>query len=75
MNKGDATPAILEKTMYMLLTAYIPKRRGTNHELSVLFKLWRDGRYSILVCRIEDQTRLAPLAMACDAARQAKRAR
>ena len=75
MNQGDSIAATLQKAMSNLLLAHVPKRCSTSHELSTRFKLWRNGQYSILLCRIKEQTRVAPLAVACDATKHAKRAR
>ena len=61
MNKGDATAAILQKTVYKLLRAHVPKRCSTSNEFSLRFKFLLGGKYSDFLCRIEEQTRMAHL--------------
>ena len=39
MNKGDATAGLLQKAMWKLLLAHIPRRCNTNRELNFRFRL------------------------------------
>ena len=55
MNRGDATAGRLQKAMWRLLVAHIPKRCSTNHELAERFKVWQRGDYGTLLERIESQ--------------------
>ena len=43
MNKGDATAGLLHRSMWTPLLAHIPRQCSTNHELTLRFRLWRNG--------------------------------
>ena len=75
MTSGDAVAGILENSMHKLLLAHVPRRCSISHELSLRFKLSRNGQYAAFPDRIEERARVARLAAACNAAQMAKRAR
>ena len=52
MNKGDATAGLLHRSMWKLLLAHVPRRCSTSHELTLRFRLWRNGQFTILLERI-----------------------
>ena len=54
MNEGDATAGLLQKAMWKLLLAHIPRRCSTNHELNLRFRVWPSGQHAALLERIED---------------------
>ena len=55
MNKGDSTAGQVQRAMWRLLLAHIPRRCMTNHELATRFRLWQHGEYETLLERIESQ--------------------
>ena len=55
MNRGDATAGRLQRAMWRVLLAHIPRRCSTNHELATRFKLWQHGEYETLLERVESQ--------------------
>ena len=75
MNKGDATAGLLQRSMWKLLLAHIPRRCSTNHELTARFRLWSNGQFTTLLERIDEQTQTAPISFGSNPSQRAKRAK
>ena len=75
MNRGDSTAGRLQRAMWRLLLAHIPRRCSTNHELAARFKLWRQGEYETLLERIESQVQIIPPSGGPNVMLRARRAR
>ena len=60
MNKGDATAAILQKTIHKLLLAHVPRRCSTSNELSLRLKYLRKGTCSDFFFASRNRLKLCP---------------
>ena len=75
MNRGDPTAGRLQRVMWRLLLAHIPRRCSTNHELAERFKLWQQGDYGALLERIEFQVQTIRPSKGPNVMHKARRAR
>ena len=75
MNKGDPTPGRLQRAMWRLLLAHIPRRCSTNHELATRFKMWQHGEYVTLLECVESQAKTILPSGGPNIMQRAKRAR